>query len=542
MNDSHAATSHVVLPRDVLRAFEDIVGPEHVSDDPWILDGYSFYFLSELITALGAGGERKFIPRPSAVLLPGSTEEVQRIVRVCNRRQIQFHAFSTGVVCEGGAGRVQLDLRRMNRIVDIDEKNRIAVIEPYVTNARLFHATIKKGLRAHVHAAGANTSPLASATSVGGEGPDNPSCGYSSRNVLGVEWVLPSGELLRLGSLGSGAGWFSGDGPGPSLRGVMRGVFGAFGGLGVFTRVAVKLYPWHGPPVFKGHGLPPNYPGEMPTNMKAFFAGFPTPDQMYDAVGLVWEEGIAHTFNRMPRSFLCYASSESNQQAYELWQSGLLEREFSNGISMIIAGFSEAERAYKERVFHEILRKTGGKIAETLQNDPRLALGVLRTSVLSDGVFRAVSRPSGGILEGYYLNESVDVSRLSHEASYAHTKSFTDRGICIDNGETNWGTFSDIAYLSEQIPHFDPRDEKSVQGMLELLATSYQKQFETRSGAGLFANIGALMNDAFGPMLSNVHIWKKRIKRGLDPRTACDPMGYAFPEAPTATEPPPERG
>ncbi len=520
----------MTLSHDAYEALEAVVGPQFISREPVVLDGYSFYFLSELITALGQGGEKKFIPRPSAVLLPGSTEEIQAIVRVCNRHDLRFHAFSTGIVCEGGPDRIQLDLRRMSKIVDIDEKNRIAVIEPYVTNAELFHATIKKGLRAHVHAAGANTSPLASATSVGGEGPDNPSAGYSSRNVLGVEWVLPTGELLRLGSLGSGAGWFSGDGPGPSLRGVMRGVFGAFGGLGVFTRVAVKLYPWHGPPVLKGSGLPPTYDGELPEGMKAYFAGFPTSDAMYDAVSAIWEEGIAHTFNRMPKSFLCYVMSDSNEEAWELWQTGILEEEFTNGISILLAGHSKAELAYKEKVFFEILERTGGRISKWLQDNPRSALGVLRTSVLSDGVFRGVARPSGGILEGYYLNESVDVSRLSHDASYAHTKSFADRGICIDNGETNWGTFSDIAYLSEQIPHFDPRDEKSVQGMLELLATSYQKQFETRSGAGLFANIGAAMNESFGPMLSNVHIWKKKLKRAFDPNTACDPTGYSLPE------------
>lgn len=520
----------MAISRDAYGALQDVVGPEFISDDPVILDGYSFYFLSELITALGHGGEKKFIPRPAAVLLPENTAQVQEIVRVCNRKGLRFHAFSTGVVCEGGEDRIQIDLRRMARIIDIDAQNKIAVIEPYVTNARLFHATIKKGLRAHVHAAGANTSPLASATSVGGEGPDNASAGYSSRNVLGVEWVLPTGELLQLGSLGAGAGWFCGDGPGPSLRGMMRGVFGAFGGLGVFTKVAVKLYPWHGPPVFKGHGLPPSYAGEMPKAMRCYFAAFPSSDLMYDAVNAIWEEGIAHTFNRMPRSFLCYVMSDSNEAAWQLWQSGTLEREFTNGISLLLAGHSQGELEYKERVLMAILARTSGTIAETLQNDPRSPVGVLRSSVLSDGVFRGVSRPSGGILEGYYLNESVDVSRLSHNASYAHTKTYTDQGICIDNGETNWGTFSDIAYLSEQIPHFDPRDEKSVQGMLDLLATSYQKQFDDRSGAGLFANIGALMNDTFGPMLSNVHVWKKKIKKAFDPNTACDPMGYAFPE------------
>jgi glycolate oxidase len=74
---------------------------------------------------------------------------------------------------------------------------------------------------------------------------------YSPRNVLGVEWVLPDGELLRLGTPGCGEGWFSGDGPGPSLRGIMRGASGAFGGLGVFTACDIKLFKCPGTPAKK---------------------------------------------------------------------------------------------------------------------------------------------------------------------------------------------------------------------------------------------------------------------------------------------------
>jgi glycolate oxidase len=53
--------------------------------------------------------------------------------------------------------------------------------------------------------------------------------GYG-RNVLGCEWVLPTGDILNLGTANREGGWFSGDGPGFSLRGILRGRAGANGG------------------------------------------------------------------------------------------------------------------------------------------------------------------------------------------------------------------------------------------------------------------------------------------------------------------------
>ena len=80
-----------------------------------------------------------------------------------------------------------------------------------------------------------------------------------ARNVLGVEWVLPTGEILRLGTAGTGAGWFSADGPGMSLQGLMRGQWGAMGALGVVTKVAAKLYDWCGPETLNYVGDAANY-------------------------------------------------------------------------------------------------------------------------------------------------------------------------------------------------------------------------------------------------------------------------------------------
>jgi FAD/FMN-containing dehydrogenase len=197
-----------------------------------VLDCYAFQSLENQ-------GTMPWVVRPVVVALPVSTEEVQALVRICNRQGLKYKAFSTGWGAWCGPTTdnvVQIDLRRMNRILEIDEKNMYAVVEPYVCGAQLQAEAMKVGLNTHIIGAGPNCSPLASATSGWGVGHDGIYMSYSPRNLLGLEWVQPTGEILRLGAPGSGKGWFCGDGPGPSLRGTMRGYFGALSGMGVFTK------------------------------------------------------------------------------------------------------------------------------------------------------------------------------------------------------------------------------------------------------------------------------------------------------------------
>ena len=118
------------------------MGSEYISDDPVILDSYAWR------SGLLAGTVR-FVPRFEAVTLPQNTEEVQAIVKLCNRYKIQFKASSTGwgPYCDPtGPGVIKIDLRRMNRIVEINEKNMYAVVEPYVIGAQLQAELMKKGL------------------------------------------------------------------------------------------------------------------------------------------------------------------------------------------------------------------------------------------------------------------------------------------------------------------------------------------------------------------------------------------------------------
>jgi glycolate oxidase len=141
----------VVLSPEVYSEFEDIVGPENISQDPAILDSYT-YSLSQTSLHMGPA-YNVYTPRGEAVLLPANTEEVQAIVRLCNKHRIKLKASSTfwsGMGYPSYENTVQLDMRRMDRILEIDPVNMFAVIEPHVIGATLQAETMKLGLNTHI--------------------------------------------------------------------------------------------------------------------------------------------------------------------------------------------------------------------------------------------------------------------------------------------------------------------------------------------------------------------------------------------------------
>ena len=117
------------LSREIYQAFEDIVGPDNISDDPAVLDTY--------VTPLCQSQHHMgpvydvFTPRGLAVLMPGTTEEVQAVVKLCNKHRIKFKAASTFWTSRANISddyAITLDMKRMDRILQIDEKNQYAAI------------------------------------------------------------------------------------------------------------------------------------------------------------------------------------------------------------------------------------------------------------------------------------------------------------------------------------------------------------------------------------------------------------------------------
>ena len=205
--------------------------------------------------------------RPGAVVLPGSREELIRVVRVLAHHGIPFVARGAGTGLSGGAvgdgGEVVLALTRLNRILAIDPVNRRATVEPGVVNVRLSDAARPYGLQY------APDPSSQTACTIGGNVAENaggPHClkyGVTSSHVLELEVVLPDGRPVILGSA-SGEPW------GPDLVGVFVGSEGTFG---IATRITTRLVP-------------------LPRAVRTLLADFPSIRQASEAVSAIIASGL----------------------------------------------------------------------------------------------------------------------------------------------------------------------------------------------------------------------------------------------------------
>jgi glycolate oxidase len=343
----------MALNKDFYKALVDILGPENVSDEPEIYETYANVVRHGILP----------IPqRFEAITLPDSTEQVAAIVKLCNRYGVQFKASSTGwLYCDPAAPNcIKMDLRRMNKIIEINEKSMYAVVEPYVVGAQLQAECMKRGLNFNPTGAGANCSALPLAAHVN-LGHLSQSGSYGERNQLALEWVTPEGEIVRLGSLGTNDEWFCGDGPGPSLRGIVRGNTTPLGGLGVYTKAAQKLYPWPGPTTFPMEGYSPRYkPAYIPDGFLCRYLSFKDLDTLVDCVLEIGEAEIAcelMCFNpAMMAANLATHNQEEETEIYNKMSASVQ----GPGFMVLIAANSPSDFEYKKLVLEAIREKYNG--------------------------------------------------------------------------------------------------------------------------------------------------------------------------------------
>lgn len=173
--------------------------------------------------------------RPDVVVFPTSTEQVVEVVRLCNRQGVPFVPRGAGTSLAGGClpvgGGVMIALARMKRIIEINIRDRYAVVEPGLVNVHLTQAL--KGTGYHYapdpSSQGACTIGGNFATNSGG--PHTLKYGVTVNHVLGVEMVLPDGTVTQFGGPTE-------DVPGYDLTGLFVGSEGTFG---VCTKVWVRL-------------------------------------------------------------------------------------------------------------------------------------------------------------------------------------------------------------------------------------------------------------------------------------------------------------
>jgi glycolate oxidase len=173
--------------------------------------------------------------KPDLVVFPASSEQVVEVVKACNESGVPFLPRGAGTSLAGGClpvgGGVMIALARMKRILEVDYRNRFAVVEPGVVNLWLTNH-----LRPHGYHFAPDPSSQGACT-VGGNvatnsgGPHTLKYGVTVNHVLGLELVLPDGRVAHTGGPAE-------DNPGYDLTGVVVGSEGTFG---VVTKVWVRI-------------------------------------------------------------------------------------------------------------------------------------------------------------------------------------------------------------------------------------------------------------------------------------------------------------
>jgi FAD/FMN-containing dehydrogenase len=218
---------------DILKSLIEIVGQRGVSNAP---EELWFYSRDPGVLAPHL---------PDYVVAPQTTEQVQKVVQLADREKIPIVPMGNGMALTGLViplkGGMVMDMKRMNKILEVNEKARYVVVEGGTSQG-----VLKAYLQDHYphlrHSLpdAPPTVTIAANVALHGQGRLTQQYGFNSDMVTGLEVVLPTGDICKIGSPSLGPYWFSKGPTLPDLSGLFLGWLGA---TGIFTKVGLRLYP-----------------------------------------------------------------------------------------------------------------------------------------------------------------------------------------------------------------------------------------------------------------------------------------------------------
>lgn len=214
-----------MISASIAEELRSIVGDEWFLDTPEDLATYSYDgFLPEYL--------------PDGVIIPGNTEEISKIMKVANREKINIVPRGAGTnICGSSVAReggIIMAFHRMNKILEIDPEDMCAVVQPGVVNADLQREVASYGLMYPPDPASMFVSTIGGNVALNAGGPRGVKYGVTRDYLLGLEVVLPSGDVINTG--------------GKTLKNVSgfdltRLMCGSEGTLGIITQIIVRLVP-----------------------------------------------------------------------------------------------------------------------------------------------------------------------------------------------------------------------------------------------------------------------------------------------------------
>lgn len=216
----------------IFKQLQEIVGNEFVSKEQEDLFIYSM--------DPGASEPRSV----DFVVMPETPDDIQEIINLANQEKIPIIPMGGGLTLSGLVipvkGGIVLDMKRMNRILEINEMNRYAKIEAGVSTGQLLSHLEKNYPNLDVSIPDAPPSvSVAGNALIHGSGFLSQKYGNHGDMINGLEVVLPNGELCKVGSCALSDHWFT-RGPIPDFIGLFTSSFGT---MGIITKLSIKLYP-----------------------------------------------------------------------------------------------------------------------------------------------------------------------------------------------------------------------------------------------------------------------------------------------------------
>jgi len=529
---------HAIAPH-VYKELENIVGREWISQDRAVLETYSKLSLDAEGFLKKFHGDASSIP--ACVVIPADTGEVQAIVRVASRYKIPFIPFTNGQAFSApttDAPTICIHLSRMNRVLSIDPDNMTATLEPYADYGQLLAEAAKVGLWNGGTPLATTLCKLSSQAAFAGIWQTSKKYGLLDRNIVSFTVVLPTGEILKTGSVTvPEAEDFWDWGPGPDLMGVVRSSAAT---TGIITAITVKLHAWTGgevmPEAPAGRPFIPRYfeaaydTVSAPENYRLCWIEFPDYDAEINAYRDIAHSGIGIGLNASGVYSAYYCS-----QTQELTEQRSRENFFpAFNLYVIIAGTtSPAQIDYEESVLREIAGKHNGKILgpdykpEVLEALAPWNLDCIRNVCgyrMNRRMYAGGSLPSGPPEVAKYHSavwrEALDKFGETH---------ITDRGGA-DNTTFIYGIEPAGRYtFSETDIYPDPADPASLEKCLAItMYSAVRNAAERRCAPFAFGGPVEPLTSFFPEMGPDVHLLIRKLRTVFDPAGICSPGRQVF--------------
>ncbi len=521
-------------PDEAFKEMEQVVGSRWITKEKVARQAYySRGYGNEQYSYLGLAYP------PCVVVLPASTEEVAEIVKICNKYNLPYLPMSSGWMTTASPRHrpdmVLIDLQRMWEW-KIDKENMVVTLGAGVRYGHHCQGCMEYGLW-FINTGGGSASCVIANTLNYGVSPLNYRMGNSERRALSLEWVSPEGEIVYSGSWVQGEDGFWGDGPGPNVMGILRGLDSWNGGMGIVTKMTIKAFSFleNATQILVPEGIVPDTHLSFKDSDRIRWINFQFPDRksLENCMIEVSHSQIGAAWTKVPVFWRYIAVAKDKEDFWERW-SGVTKEDIDSFhlLRALFVGYtSKKQMHYELNVCKDIMKKYGGTERRTRPSDE---------SWIKNADANGMYMMTSGYVSTHGGQESLrcafETGKRLGDLLYGHY----DQYFLPEKGDVGWWQSNDFghsAYLEfmlyQNVDHWDPlspffNSEIQERGLKWVMEAVPDVNNETGSTNFFGAFHHCLLYK--GPHASNFQMWVDRFKDEFDPEGLSNPPAPYDPE------------